>query len=165
MWSGPTPPEGIEAEVVVLENSAELSKRPDGALAGKIAFISFHPHRAKRELARLGVVGILTDYIHPSAKDEHATAWINSFSDDPAGWAFVAGDTPLWSFQMPPAVGERARARLATGERFRGRAVVNSKLYPGAFYSTTGVIPGRAKKKSSSWRTPMRTECGTMRWE
>ncbi len=133
--------------VVVLENSAELAKLPDGALAGKIAFISFHPHRAKRELARLGVVGILTDYIHPSAKDRDATAWINSFSDDPNGWAFHEGDTPLWSFQMPPAVGERVRARLAAGETLRGRALVKSKLYPGKFYSITGVIPGTGKEE------------------
>ena len=147
MWSGPTPPEGIEAEVVVLDDAAELAKLPDGALAGKIVFISFHPHLAKRELARAGVAGILTDFMHPTSTFPEATAWINAFSDDPGGWAFLAGDTPLWSFQISPRLGERVRARLAAGETFRGRALVRSKLYPGTLGTITGLIPGTGKEE------------------
>ena len=71
-----------------------------------------------------------------------ATAWINSFSDDPTGWAFHAGDTPLWSFQLSRAAGERVRARLQAGEALHGRALVRSELKAGTLPVITGVVPG-----------------------
>ena len=45
MWSGPTPPEGLTAEIVLVPDPAKLAP---GTLRGKIAFISSHPHAAKR---------------------------------------------------------------------------------------------------------------------
>ena len=143
MWSGPTPPEGVEAEIVLVENAAE----PGQDLRGKIAFISSHPHLAKKALADMGVAGILSDFIHPSAKGLDATAWINSFSDDPGGWALLAGDSQGWAFMIPPSLGERIRQRLAIGEELRGRAVVRSRLYEGTVPAITGVIPGSGKEE------------------
>ena len=71
-------------------------------MRGKIAFIGSHPHRAKQPLAAAGAAGILTDYLHPGADLPEAVAWINSFSDDPSGWAHHAGDSEIWSFQISP---------------------------------------------------------------
>jgi len=143
MWSGPTPPEGVEAEIVFVENAAE----PGQDLRGKIAFISSHPHLAKKALADKGVVGILSDFLHASAKGLDATAWINSFSDDRGGWALLAGDTQGWAFNIPPSLGERLRQRLAAGEKLRGRAVVRSRIYEGTVPAITGVIPGSGKEE------------------
>jgi len=147
MWSGPTPAEGIEAKIVVVENAADAAHLPSGSLQGKIAFISSHPHFAKRVLAQAGAVGILTDFVHPGANLPEATAWINSFSDDPAGWAFHAGDTPLWSFQITPRQGEEVRARLRAGGTFRGRALVRSELHAGTLPVITGLVPGMGKEE------------------
>ncbi len=100
MWSGPTPPEGVEAEIVHVPNAADANSYSAEDVRGKIVFTSSHPHHAKRLLAERGAVGMLSDYIHPSgAKLRDATAWINSFSDDPGGWALLAGDRaagPCW---------------------------------------------------------------------
>jgi len=145
MWSGPTPPEGIEAEIVVVENVAD----PGQDLRGKIAFISSHPHFAKKTLADRGALGILTDFLHPGADLPDAVAWINSFSDDPAGWAFHKGDTPLWCFQVSPREGERVRALVGahSSAPLRGRAVVRSRLEPGTVPVITGLVPGTGKEE------------------
>jgi len=143
MWSGPTPPEGVEAEIVVVDNVAD----PGQDLRGKIAFISSHPHFAKKALAGRGAIGILTDFLHPGADLPDAVAWINSFSDDPAGWAFHKGDTPLWCFQLSPREGERVRALLTAHAPVRGRAVVRSRLAAGTAPVITGLVPGAGKEE------------------
>ena len=147
MWSGPTPPEGVEAEIVHLPNAADTKSYSPESVRGKIAFTSSHPHHVKRLLADMGAVGILSDHLHASAKGLDATAWINSFSDDPGGWALLAGDTQGWAFMIPPGLGERIRQRLAIGEEVRGRALVRSRLYEGTLPAVTGVIPGSGKEE------------------
>jgi Peptidase family M28 len=138
MWSAPTPPEGIEAEIVLVEDPFDLARD----VRGKIAFIGVHPHQAKLALANAGAVGILTDYLHGGANLPDAVAWINSFSDDRGGWAYHADNTPMWSFQISPREGERIRARLRAGETLRGRAVVRSRLEAGTLPAITGLVPG-----------------------
>ncbi len=142
MWSAPTPPEGIEAGIALIENPFDPARYPAGGVRGKIAFIGAHPHQAKKVLADQGAVGILTDYLHGGANIPDAVAWINSFSDDPGGWAFHADNTPLWSFQISPRQGERVRARFRAGETLRGRALVRSRLEKGTLPAITGLVPG-----------------------
>ena len=147
MWSGPTSPEGVEAEIVRVKNPADTSSYAPEMVRGKIVFTSSHPHQVKRLLADLGVVGVLSDHLHRGARLPDATAWVNSWSDDPGGWGFVAGDTPSWAFLISPNQGEKIRARLEAGERLRGRAVVRSRLEPGTLPAITGVISGGSKEE------------------
>jgi hypothetical protein len=147
MWSAPTPPEGIEAEIVMVEDPHDPATYPAGGVRGKIAFTGTHPHQAKKVLADQGAVGILTDYLHGGANLPEAVAWVNSFSDDPGGWAFHADNKPLWSFQISPRQGERVRARLRAGEALRGRAVVRSRLEVGTLPAITGLVPGTGREE------------------
>jgi hypothetical protein len=55
-YSGPTPPEGIEGELVYFPSLDALRAAPDGSLAGKIAFID-HTMRASRDGADYGPQG------------------------------------------------------------------------------------------------------------
>jgi hypothetical protein len=147
MWSAPTPPEGVEADIVVVADAADPSTYPAEGVRGKIVFIGSHPHRAKQPLAAAGAAGILTDYLHSGADLPEAVAWINSFSDDPSGWAHHAGDSEIWSFQISPNSGARLRARLAAGEKLRGRAVVKTRLGVGTLPLITGLVQGTGKEE------------------
>src|SRR5437016_3548651 len=61
MWSAPTPPGGVTAEVVCLERGAaeELGGLD---LRGKILFTPGHPTEIKAAAARAGAVGIVSDW-------------------------------------------------------------------------------------------------------
>ncbi len=143
MWSAPTPPRGIEADLVLVDNPTEAVAED---VRGKIVFTSADPHQVKRLLLDLGALGFLSDLQRPAAPPE-AVAWINAWSDDPGGWAFTASDTPAWAFLISPEQGQRLRTRLAAGENLRGRAFVNASLYEGTLPLITGVIPGSSREE------------------
>ncbi len=147
MWSAPTPPEGVEAELVYVADAADRGSYPPEGIRGKIVFTSAHPHRAKRSIVEQGGLGILSDFQPAAARLPDAISWVNSWSDDPGGWAFHADDTPAWAFVISPRQGEQLRARLRAGERLRGRAAVRTSLSPGTLPAVTGVIPGSGKEE------------------
>jgi hypothetical protein len=147
MWSAPTPADGTEAEIVLVDSPSDRETWNAESVRGKIVFTSAHPHAVKHMLLSAGAVGILSDFQSPGAELPDAVSWINAWSDDPGGWALTERDKRGWSFQVSPAVGAKLRARLAAGERLRGRAVVRSRLYEGTLPTVTGVIPGSAKEE------------------
>jgi len=147
MWSAPTPPDGVEAEIIEIADPADRASWTADSVRGRIVFTSAHPHSAKQILLSAGAAGILSDFQSPGADLPDAVSWINAWSDDPGGWAFLAGDTEGWSFQVSPKVGTRIRERLAAGEKLRGRAVVRSSLGEGTLPMVTGVIPGSGKEE------------------
>jgi len=147
MWSAPTPPEGVEAELTWIENPADRKSWTQETIRGKIVFTSAHPHSVKRLLLEQGAVGILSDYQPPEADLPDAVAWVNAWSDDPGGWAQTNRDALGWSFQISPRRGAKLRGRLQTEEHLRGRALVRSSLQPGTLLTPTAVIPGSGREE------------------
>lgn len=147
MWSAPTPSDGVEGDIVWVPDAADPAGYPPEGVRGKIVFTSGHPAQAKRLVSERGGVGLLSEFLHGNARLPDAVAWINAWSDGPGGWAFHATDTPAWAFLVSPRQGEQLRARLAAGERLRGRAVVASSLGPGTLPAVTAAIPGSLKQE------------------
>lgn len=143
MWSAPTPPRGIEADLIFVDDPTGIAAED---LREKIVFTSADPHAVKRRLLELGALGFLSDHQRIAAPSE-AVAWINAWSDDPDGWAFTASDTPAWAFLISPEQGRRLRARVKEGEKLRGRAFINASLYEGTLPLVTGVIPGATREE------------------
>jgi hypothetical protein len=134
MWSGPTPREGITAELVEIKR-ADVGKID---LKGKIVMAS-KPVDYKSALAKAGVVGAVNTFTeNESLRDGHQ--WVNVGGDK--GWAFNAGDAPLLSFSISPNKRDYVRALLAKGP-VKVRAVVDSRYYEGVYPWVTGVIPGK----------------------
>ena len=147
MWSAPTPPEGLEADIIWIENPVDRETWSRDAVRGNIVFTSAHPHSVKAALLQAGAVGIVSDFQSPGADLPDAVSWINAWSDDPGGWALTARDGRGWSFQVSPRQGERLRARLRSGEKLRGRALVRATIEAGALPAVTGVIPGSGREE------------------
>jgi hypothetical protein len=117
-WSGPTPPDGIVAPVVRIEDAAELETRAK-EVRGRIVFTPADPRLFKKRLAELGVAGVVTSFCPEASHLPKACAWIGSWSDDPQGTAFIDGDTPLPAMVISPEQGveleilmEREQVRL-----------------------------------------------------
>jgi len=147
MWSAPTPPEGVTGDIVWIPDAADPASYPADAVRDKIVFTSVRSHQAKRAVLERGALGILSDFQPAGARLPDAITWVNSWSDDPGGWAFHADDTPAWAFSISPRQGEQIRARLEAGEKLRGHAVVRSTLAPGTLPAVTALIPGTDREE------------------
>ena len=157
MWSAPTPPSGIQAEVVLLEDGPDgqmatadaHADAPDPKLRGKILFSSLHAAELKRLAARHGALGVISDHdaVYGGLeirRPPDKVSWVNSWSDDPNGWPFTRNDTPAFGFSLSARQGGRLRDLLRRGQPVKAFARVESRLYNGSFDLVTGLIPGRS---------------------
>jgi len=138
MWSGPTPPGGVVAEVIELKrgSTAEIQKLD---LKGKLVLTRQNPAGIRWLLARQGALGAInTSSENRNLKD--AYQWVNSWGDN--SWGFNKGDTPLVCFSVTPRQAEFLTGLLASGAKVRMRAVVDSRLYSGSYPYATAVVPG-----------------------
>jgi len=137
-WSGPTPPEGITADVVEVP-AWPAAKIASTDLRGKIAMTDASPQDLKSALVKSGAAVVVNAYSEePTLED--ARQWINAWGDN--GWAFIKTSTPLPCFSITRRSARLIRRLLAEHGRVRLKATVDSRLYSGTYDYTTGVIPG-----------------------
>ncbi len=143
MWSGPTPPQGITAEVVEVhgEDAAAIAKMP---LKGKFALTDNNPADFKWALVKAGAVGAINAFTENSELQD-GRQWINAWGDN--GWAFTKGSTPLLSFSISPREAALLRQLLAEHGKVRLKATVDSRYYAGVYPYVTGVIPGTSPEE------------------
>ena len=130
MWSGPTPPGGVDAEIVLPPNdirNADLKGKL--VLGGRIS---------KPDLAKAGALGMIHESTtNPTLLDERD--WVNSFGDN--GWAFNKNDTPLVCFSITPRSEQYLHELLKQGP-VKVRANVDSRYYDGQYPYVSGAILG-----------------------
>jgi aminopeptidase-like protein len=122
MWSGPTPPQGLTADLIRIEDRAELEAKRD-AVRGKIVYTPSDPRAFKKLLADAGALAVVTSYCRSAHLLPNECFWVNGWSDDPQGWAFHDGDAPFPGLVVPPAVGVELDILLE-----RGRVKVKLKV-------------------------------------
>jgi Peptidase family M28 len=137
-WSGPTPPDGITAEVVEVPQ-LPVAKIAQMDLRGKIAMTDANPQDLKWALVKSGAAAVVNGYSEePSLLD--ARQWINAWGDN--GWAFTKTSTPLPCLSMTPRDAARVRKLIAEHGTVRLKATVDAHYYVGDYSYATGVIPG-----------------------
>jgi Predicted aminopeptidases len=135
MWSGPTPPGGILADVVAVNRAADLD-RVD--VKGKLVLTSENPAGMKWQLVRGGALGAINAFTE-NAELKDGRQWINSWGDN--GWAFIKSSTPLLCFSISPRQAEYLRGLLKKG-RVQVKATSDSRYYSGGYPYVTAVLPG-----------------------
>src|SRR4051812_29027420 len=137
MWSGPTPPGGVTAEVVEVKKG-DVRNLANMDLHGKLALTEENPANIKWLLVKAGVLGAINTFTeNPALLD--GRQWINAWGDD--GWAFTKKSTPLLSFSITPRQSALMRSLLAHG-KVRVKATVDARYYSGSYPYVTAVIPG-----------------------
>ena len=137
MWSGPTPPAGITANVVEVKKS-DVRNLAKMELRGKLALTEDNPANIKWLLVKAGALGAINTFTeNPALAD--GRQWINAWGDD--GWAFTKRSAPLLSFSITPRQAALMRSLLARGP-VRVKATVNTRYYSGSYPYVTGVIAG-----------------------
>jgi len=145
MWSAPTPKEGIEAEVLLLEKGTpEEVEKMD--VAGKMLLTDKQPRGIKVAAVQNGAAGIISFYsTHPDDLPD-VTMWINGWSDLQGGWMLTKRDTHLVGFSIPPAKGRMLRDIIKNNRKVVVRAKVDSRFYDGILPGATGLIEGTTHK-------------------
>jgi hypothetical protein len=138
MWGGPTPPEGITAQVVDLKDAKpEAIAKLD--LHGKLVLTPHNAADLKWALVRAGAVGAINTFSeNPNLLD--GRQWVNAWGDN--GWGFTKISTPLICFSITPRGASLVRKLLAEKGTVRVKATVESRYYNGPYPYLTAVIPG-----------------------
>jgi len=135
MWSGPTPPGGVLAEVVAVDKAEDIGRLD---LKGKLALTARNSAGWKRKLVRAGAIGAINAFTeNPELRD--GRQWINAWGDH--GWAYTATSTPLLSFSVTPRQAGYVRELLGKG-RVQVRAVVDSRYYKDSYPYITARVRG-----------------------
>ncbi|HUT62945.1 MAG TPA: M28 family peptidase [Anaerolineae bacterium] len=129
-WSAPTPPEGIETELVLMETNdpAELERIN---AEGKIVLTSLYTRGIKRYLDKYGILGYVSDNIE-SPNEDFVTAnqWLNGWSDIPGGWWMTDYDSKKnFCFSISREKAEYLRSLLRQGKKVIVRARIDSRYY------------------------------------
>jgi aminopeptidase YwaD len=134
MHSAPTPPEGIEAELVLWDDVAEGDD-----LTGKMVLTSERIRTVAEHAMARAAVGIVSDYAQAHAVDRNARYWEN--------YCFVPRNTTGgFGFILSPVEGQQLRQELsdagAQDTPLVLHAAVDTRLYDGEVDIVTGVVPG-----------------------
>ena len=138
MWSGPTPPDGVTAEIVDLADArAEAIASMD--LEGKLALTSRNPAGLKWALVKAGALGAINAFTeNDDLRDDRQ--WVNAWGD--AGWGYTKTSTPLLSFSITPRQTAYLRSLLKENTKVVARAVVDARCYEGSYPYVMGIVPG-----------------------
>ncbi len=137
MWSGPTPPSGVTAEIVEVKKS-DTGRLGQMDLRGKLALTEVNPANIKWLLVKAGALGAINTFTeNPSLAD--GRQWVNAWGDD--GWAFTRRSTPLLCFSITPRQAALVRKLLARGP-VRAKATVDARYYTGTYPYVTAVVRG-----------------------
>ena len=142
MWSGPTPPEGVTAEVVEMEGDT-LASVEHQDFKGKLVLTRPNlldlTNSLKWILVKKGALGAINAFTeHPELRD--ARQWVNFWGD--SGWTYTKKSTPLLWFSVTPREADLLHELLVRHGRVRLHAVVDSRYYAGSYPYATGVLRG-----------------------
>ena len=129
-FSCPTPPEGIETELVLLESSTGSALNALNA-RGKIILVSSNSRGLKRYLDPNGIPGIVSDQIEGPNRDEiNANQWLNGWNEIPGGWLMNASDSRNnFGFSISQKKGNYLRNLLRQGKKIVVRAKIDSRYF------------------------------------
>lgn len=137
MWSRPTPPAGLEAELV------DLDATPWSQVRGKLVLTSQNAANLKERLVKNGALGAVNGFSeNPELGDDRQ--WINAWGD--YGWGFLKSSTPLLSYSVTPNQAAKLRALLAAGKKVTLRARAATRFYEGEYPWVTALLPGAEAK-------------------
>jgi len=142
MWSAPTPKNGIEADLVILEQGTpeEVRSKRD-QIRGKWVLTYQQARNIKSAVIEAGGAGLITCWTrNPDLLD--AVPWVNGWSDRPGGWVYTANDRPLPCFAISKRQANHLRHLLLQHGQVRLRGRIDARFYEGHLDYVTARIPG-----------------------
>src|SRR5579871_1683411 len=139
LYSLPTPPEGIIAELVVADRLEEMTAE---RLSGRLALTSGIGVEYGQAAMRAGAYGLVSDCrnAHRFFKNGPEVDLTNEWHN----YTIPPGDHPNkgFGFSISPDQGRWLRGRLAAGQTVRLHAFVDTRHYDGVLPVVSGRLPG-----------------------
>ena len=139
MYSLPTPPEGITAELVVADKLEEMTPE---RVSGRLVLTSGIGVEFSQAAMRAGAYGLVSDCrnTYRFFKDGPAVDLTNEWHN----YTIPPWDDPGkgFGFSLSPEQGRRLRGLLADGQTLRLHALVQSRHYDGMLPVISGRLPG-----------------------
>lgn len=152
VYSKPTPPEGVTAEVVVVNGGSRAGDYGGLDVEDKIAFTKASARTSRIEALKHGALGIMSDYLpvidyyRPSMELPDCRFW-ERFSTDYGGWGMKKGDVECWGFVLTPRQGQWLRELIHKEGKVRAHAEVDACFYDGTVDVVTGRVPGKTDEE------------------
>jgi aminopeptidase-like protein len=152
IYSKPTPPEGITAELVIVEGGSKAEDYEGLEVEGKVVFTRDSARASRLEAMRHGALGIVSDhlpiidYYRPPMELPDCRYW-DRFSSDFGGWGMKKGDPEFWGFVLTPRQGHWLREMIGKGRRLRVHAKIDASFYDGSIDVVTGCIRGETDEE------------------
>lgn len=152
VYSKPTPPEGVKAEVVLVEGGRRAEDYEGIDVSGKIVFTSDSARYSRKEAMKRGALGLISDYLptyegcRPPMELPDVRLW-ERFSTEKGGWGMKKGDEPCWGFVLTQRQGRWLREIIEKEKKVVLHAHVDARFYDGTIPVVTGFIPGRTDEE------------------
>lgn len=154
-YSLATPPEGVEAEVVVHDGPLPPDQVTEGQWAGRIVFTDQFPSTVAGAVGKSGAVGLISDCVSPPWLVQHPPVREPEDVPDLTMWTIFSGhrDQPrIFGFNLTPRQGRRLRQLIATSaEPVRLRAIVDAETVEGSSDFVYAVLPGTERPEEEIW--------------
>ncbi len=144
MYSMPTPPEGVTAELVIADRLDDFTA---DRLSGRLVLTAQLGVNYSQAAVRAGAVGIVSDY-----KGERRFIKEGAYLDDTNEWhnyTIPPWDDPNkgFGFAITPNQGRYLREKIEAGGKVRLHAVVKTRHYDGILPVISGQLPGKSAEE------------------
>ena len=140
IWSAPTPPEGINCEIVDYRTLAPERLE----VKDKLVLMDGYSQTQYKAVSDGGAAGVIISNSTIGEQYPDHVRWCNGIGF--TGWYHTREDRRIVVFLLTPRRAEFLRQRLAKG-KLTAHAVMNTRIYDGEIFTVTGVIPGKSKKE------------------
>lgn len=140
--SAPTPPEGTECRLVLVERGDDPGAYRNLDLAGKAVMADGDLELVRRLAVEHGAVGLVTDGMREYPPVRRRWDLADALQYTSFWWA--PGERPIWGFVLSPRAGDELRKMLrdAGPGGLPVRARVAARFYPGTMDVLSAVLPG-----------------------
>lgn len=153
--SRPTPPGGVEAELVVHRGSLPADAVTPGQWAGRVLFTDQFPSTVAAAAHQAGCIGLVSDCVSPPWLVAHPPVREPQDVPDLVMWTIFSGRRdapPLFGFNLSPRQGQRLRAVAQSSPTpVRLRAVVDAELTEGVSDLAHAALPGTDLAHEEVW--------------
>jgi hypothetical protein len=140
--TGHTGPEGIEADVIHVEEQASVWATD---VKGKIVYCSkLHPLSIRQAVIEGGGKAIVSSYTKHRELNRHYVHWVNTWDSEPDGWLPTARaqEENLPGISISPEMGDHLEECLAQGP-VRLRVVTEGAYFESEFLGVTAALEGQ----------------------
>lgn len=156
-WSAATPPQGIDCEIIVIDDEKRFEALGPTALRNKLVLTRLNARSHFKTIADKGAVGVITDC--PQEGLPKATPWVKF------GWGSINstyGNLHLVGLVLSQNDGKKLRKQIQQHGTLTARVKVDIRNYVGTHDLVSGLVLGQDNPQDEIWALAHSAEPGAI---